>query len=300
MLENKTRVCSKCGQEKPLSQYHKDKYTKSGYTLSCKKCRNNKNTLIRHTPRGVISQIYNHQRECSVRRGHPQPQYTKEELIDWVMSQPNWESLYKRWVENNYLKKLRPSLDRLDNSLGYSFDNIELVDWQENHRRQSQELKSGIGGRNRVVLQYSLDGEFLNEYINVEKASKETNTNKTSLCTVARSVGGSKEKHTRYQANGYIWIYKDSFSTDKINKVVEKLQTNKVLQFTLNGEFVSEFSSCKEVSESLGYSYSSISNNTKGDSRYSHGHIWIKKKDFSEDLLRERVKIVKEELKENK
>lgn len=36
----KTKICTKCNNEKPLSDFHNDKYTKDGKTAWCKKCRN--------------------------------------------------------------------------------------------------------------------------------------------------------------------------------------------------------------------------------------------------------------------
>jgi len=36
-MEN--QLCSKCSCEKPLSEFHKDKYKKSGYTSQCRQCR---------------------------------------------------------------------------------------------------------------------------------------------------------------------------------------------------------------------------------------------------------------------
>jgi len=34
----KTKICSKCKESKPLSEYHKNKSMKSGYCCQCKKC----------------------------------------------------------------------------------------------------------------------------------------------------------------------------------------------------------------------------------------------------------------------
>lgn len=40
--ENGTKVCSKCGKEKPVSEFSKDKNSSDGYTYQCKECRNKK------------------------------------------------------------------------------------------------------------------------------------------------------------------------------------------------------------------------------------------------------------------
>lgn len=38
--ENGTKTCSCCKQEKPVSEFHKDKNSSDGYTYKCKECRN--------------------------------------------------------------------------------------------------------------------------------------------------------------------------------------------------------------------------------------------------------------------
>ena len=38
MTEEKTKVCTKCGRELPLSEFNKDKATKDGLTYWCKLC----------------------------------------------------------------------------------------------------------------------------------------------------------------------------------------------------------------------------------------------------------------------
>lgn len=48
---NKVKVCSKCGQEKSLNEFTKDKYMKSGYKSSCKQCNKKQystNTIIKN------------------------------------------------------------------------------------------------------------------------------------------------------------------------------------------------------------------------------------------------------------
>lgn len=37
-MDNITRICRKCGQEKPLSEFVRDKTCASGYRHTCKQC----------------------------------------------------------------------------------------------------------------------------------------------------------------------------------------------------------------------------------------------------------------------
>ena len=37
-IKMKTQICTKCGIKKPISEFHKDKNSKSGYCYYCKLC----------------------------------------------------------------------------------------------------------------------------------------------------------------------------------------------------------------------------------------------------------------------
>lgn len=44
------KTCTKCGQEKDLKEFHKDKHNPDGLTYACKECRNNSyNTYYKKT-----------------------------------------------------------------------------------------------------------------------------------------------------------------------------------------------------------------------------------------------------------
>jgi hypothetical protein len=89
------------------------------------------------TPRGLLGRLYHSQCQTSAFRGHAPPAYTREELVARYINDPEYMRLYQAWVEGGKQKLMKPSLDRLDESRGYSFDNIRLVTWGENLRRQT-------------------------------------------------------------------------------------------------------------------------------------------------------------------
>ena len=85
---------------------------------------------------GLISQIYRSQKQHSKKRGHQPPTYSQELLLRWMTAHVIFKKLYDNWIASDYDRWLIPSVDRLDNSKGYSFDNIQLMTWKENDAKQ--------------------------------------------------------------------------------------------------------------------------------------------------------------------
>ena len=48
-MEEKTKVCKKCGRELPLSEFPKNRHSKDGYLNTCKTCRTSYEKSYRHT-----------------------------------------------------------------------------------------------------------------------------------------------------------------------------------------------------------------------------------------------------------
>lgn len=59
----------------------------------------------------------------------------REEFYCWAMSDPTFYTLFENWKQSGYERKLTPSVDRIDSSVGYTLDNMEFVTMSENSRR---------------------------------------------------------------------------------------------------------------------------------------------------------------------
>lgn len=95
----------------------------------------------RRTKTGLINKIYCKQKESSKKRGHAPPEYDIKDFKLWFNINDSQLGLYNAWVASGYSKWLIPSVDRIDNKKGYTYDNIQLMTWGENFQKQSASSK---------------------------------------------------------------------------------------------------------------------------------------------------------------
>jgi len=195
------KTCRVCREIKESSEFRKKRNI-------CKECEKQYHIEYRKTKDGLINSIYDNQKRTSKKRGHQHPTYTKEELKKWLFKQDLFHELYDLWVLSSYNKYQKPSIDRLDNSKGYSFYNIRLVTWRDNDNQAHEDIKtkklknSGLlNGGHKAVLQFDLKGNFIAEYMSVREAERQTKTNAPHISAVC--------KGKRKTAGGYIWKYKE-------------------------------------------------------------------------------------------
>lgn len=93
--------------------------------------------------------------------------------------------------------------------------------------------------------------------------------------------------------------YNNNYGTH--NEIISKKQRNNprtskiILQYTLEGKFVAEYPSSKEVERVLKFSHTSINKCCQNKKKYiSHnGYIWFYKHDFTEEKLKQKIEQVK-------
>jgi len=152
------------------------------------------------TKNGLVARIYNSQKTGSKSRGHSMPSYSKQELKDWLYSQHIFHDLYDLWVMSGFDKEQRPSVDRLDDYVGYEFGNIQVMTWRENRVKYYLDKVSGKNNKTALpVLQFDKYGNSVNRYHSISEASRITGTNKSNIAQCA--------KGKRTSAGGFVWKY---------------------------------------------------------------------------------------------
>jgi len=170
------RECNKCRQIKPLEDFNREFTSISGRRKTCKTCFNAKTLLRRRSKIGLINNTYTGQKIRCKKRGDPLPSYTKEEFLVWMLSQPNFESLYAAWVKSNYNRNLSLSVDREEEKLGYTIFNIKLMTWEENNLKAKEDIKAGkLKSRAKEVICTNLLTKEIIEFKSAAIASRALN-----------------------------------------------------------------------------------------------------------------------------
>jgi hypothetical protein len=59
----------------------------------------------------------------------------RQDFYNWSISNKTFLKLFNTWTENNYDRKLCPSVDRINPKEGYHLSNMEWITHSENSRR---------------------------------------------------------------------------------------------------------------------------------------------------------------------
>lgn len=192
------KVCTRCEVNKDLLDFSKNSSSYDGYNTWCKVCYKE---YSRAKP-NVINIIYNMQVKNSKDIFHLPPTYTKQEFYDWLIDDWLFNLLYDNWSNCGHIKDMKPSIDRIDDYKGYSFNNVQVMTWLENNNKYRRDKKNGISNQNNIaVVQLDKIGNIINEFHSISEAHRITNISRVSIGRCCDNKYGFKS------AGGYIWKY---------------------------------------------------------------------------------------------
>lgn len=115
-----------------------------------------------------------------------------------------------------------------------------------------------------TIKQYDLNGALIAEYSSIKEASLLSGCSRTSICACLNG------KHKT--SNSFVWSYGD-FKKVIINKRYLK-SPKKVLQYTMNMEYIKTFKSLNNASKETGLTNYEIKRNINGYTENAGGFIW--------------------------
>lgn len=161
--------------------------------------KNTEKQTRQQTPQGVLNIIYRNQLLKSKRTGI-QVKYSYEEFKNRYLTDDEFLKLYINWIKSGCIKNKKPSFDRIDNSKGYDFNNLQLMTWEENNIKGRKECSLQVN-------QYDLDGNYIKTYNSIVEASKAVNVYKSNISACCKG----KLKTSA----GYIWKYSEWLNEKK-------------------------------------------------------------------------------------
>jgi len=182
------KECTSCKKTKDLKDFHRNG---DGFSYRCVQCKKDYDASRKFTFEVLSSQIYTNQKKRSKRRDHSIPTYSLTELRSWLRSQPQLESLMEAWRLSANPSMDVPSVDRIDNEIGYTMENIQLMTWREN---QDKEIKS----KSIPVNQY-LNGEFIKRWDSGSSAMRTLGISRVNISKCCRGKNKS--------SGGFTWEY---------------------------------------------------------------------------------------------
>ncbi|APC44457.1 endonuclease VII [Pseudoalteromonas phage PH357] len=179
------KICKKCGYTKSLEDFYAMKGNKDGRSGKCKECTkkdvsdNSKKVgnTYDYSYKGVIRVLYKTMKRHQKLRPHNEDvlPFNKDAFKIWLEDN-GFQEKYEDWVISGYEKNVKPSVDRLDDYKGYSFDNMRLVTWKDNHNHQANDIlegKSRSGERCHTIGKYTTEGELIETYISYQHVRRE-------------------------------------------------------------------------------------------------------------------------------
>jgi len=181
----KTKVCTKCKEEKPLSEFRQAPHHKDGLTSHCKICISNKDKTDyrEHIAKYLLISIKQRCENPNLKNSR----WYYEKKIKCLITE---EEIKRLMVRDNYYDLNHPSIDRKDSNKDYTFENCQFLELGDNVRKS----------QSRPILQFDKKDTFIKEFSSITEANKSFNVIDSHINEVANNK--------RKSAFGYIWRYK--------------------------------------------------------------------------------------------
>lgn len=145
----------------------------------------------------------------------------------------------------------RPALTQVLNGNGITCGGYQ---WRHvDDDRPVLQVKDGMNNNRRSIIQYDLDGNYVDIFFSAEEAAQSVGTYSSSIIKVCRG------KHHSHK--GYIWRYEDDNSEVLSHSDIIKSSEDRkraILQYGLDGQFLNYYESASEAEILTGVSIGSI------------------------------------------
>jgi hypothetical protein len=140
MSENMYRKCTTCGETKSIDVFCKDSSKADGIATRCKQCRYNCEVNWMHTIHGLSHKMYASMKRRIKLGFVPSANCISDEAFySFAITNEDLQRLFIAWEESGFIIRLTPSIDRIDNKLGYEIGNLQFITQSENSSKGIRE-----------------------------------------------------------------------------------------------------------------------------------------------------------------
>jgi hypothetical protein len=189
----RSKLCTSCKQYLPKNNFAINITSYDKLFIHCNSC------ALKHsrTINSKINSIYRRQRKSSIKREHILPIYSLEWFTEWCLNNKIFITLFNNWVNSGYNTDLAPSVDRVNNEIGYTETNIQVMTWKENYEKE-------YVNRNKPISMYSIiDNSLIHTFENMAEAAKAINISRTQFGRYINDVNNYVDKGLMF--SNYIW-----------------------------------------------------------------------------------------------
>lgn len=135
--------------------------------------------------------------------------------------------------------------------------------FSEETKRKLSQAKKNKGSQ---IIQYNLRGEYLKTWANIDEVTSALKVSRESIAGCCR--GKSKSAHS------YLWRYAKGMPSHTIPPKGRRCDTRAILQLSLDGHLLKEFTSVEDAADSVGVASTNISACCRGKIQTIKGYKW--------------------------
>ena len=165
----------------------------------------NSTQRFRKTPKGVLTNLYSKMKERNIKKGFGELPFSLKELHDRFLNNDDYIKQFNIWVKNSYKKEFKPSFDRINPTIGYALDNMQILSWSENRKKADWE-KSFL--YTTPVVMYDMNGNVIRAFESTKEACSMTELSQSAITMCCQGKSHS--------VKGYVFKYRgDRFRCKK-------------------------------------------------------------------------------------